>query len=211
MTNPTARPVLRALKMVDHPDRWRALGFTVEDRRLALGHTTLEFADDDRGSTGIVGWTLQGIDPVESIDGLATDVDDSPSAADPVRHENGALSLDHVVVTTPGFDRTSAVLAEVGLELRRVREAPGGVRQGFRRLGEPILELVEIPGASDPAAPAEFWGLVVVVADLDDLAQRVGSLLGPPKPAVQPGRRIATLRPSAGVGPAVAFMTPEAH
>jgi hypothetical protein len=202
------RPVLRTLRLADDPHRWRALGFTVQDRWLVLKDTTLEFVEGDHGSAGIVGWTLQGINPVESIDGLATDVGDSPSASGLVPHNNGALSLDHVVVTTPSFDRTSAVLAEVGLELRRVREAPNGVRQGFRRLGQVILELVEIPNAPDPAAPGRFWGLVVTVADLDGLAARLGSLLGPAKDAVQPGRRIATLRPSAGVGPAVAFMTP---
>ena len=33
---------------------------------------------------------------------------------------------------------------------------------------------------------------------------------GTPREAVQPGRRIATIRPAAGLGPAVAFMTPGA-
>src|SRR5207248_1668394 len=86
------------------------------------------------------------------------------------------VGLDHVVVTTPDFDRSSAALAEAGLELRRVREAPGGVRQGFRRLGPAILELVAAPGASDPTAPARFWGLVVIVSDLDALAARLGAI-----------------------------------
>ena len=40
-----------------------------------------------------------------------------------------------------------------------------------------------------------------IVATLD-------GLLGEPRDAVQPGRRIATLRKEAGLGPAIAFMTP---
>ena len=72
----------------------------------------------------------------------------------------------------------------------------------------PRMLLVEAP-AEDASAPARFWGLVVVVSDLDALARRLGPHLSPVKPAVQPGRRIATVRGSAGVSPALAFMTPE--
>jgi hypothetical protein len=116
------------------------------------------------------------------------------------------VGIDHVVVTTPEFDRTAAALSEVGMELRRVRDA-GTFRQGFRRLGPAILELVEVPAA--PPGPARFWGLVVIVEDLAALAERLGTQLGEVRPAVQPGRHIATLAPSAGLGPNVAFMDPE--
>ncbi len=124
-----------------------------------------------------------------------------------VSHANGTTGLDHVVITSPDFDRTAAALAEANLTLSRIRDA-GGFRQGFRRLGPAILELVE--NKSAPAEdPARFWGLVIIVADLDGLAARLGEQLSAPKPAVQPGRRIATLRRAAGLSPAVAFMTPE--
>jgi hypothetical protein len=79
---------------------------------------------------------------------------------------------------------------------------------GFRRLGPAILEVVGVPSA-EPEQPACFWGLVVVVKDLDALADRLGQRLGAPKPAVQPGRRIATLKTVDGPSPALAFMTPE--
>jgi hypothetical protein len=49
----------------------------------------------------------------------------------------------------------------------------------------------------------------VTVADLDALAARLGDHLGRIKDAVQPGRRIATLSGAAGLGEAVAFMSPE--
>ena len=66
------------------------------------------------------------------------------SAGSEVAHPNGAVGIDHVVVATPDFDRTAAALDAAGLGLRRVRDA-GGFRQGFRRLGPAILELVEAP------------------------------------------------------------------
>jgi hypothetical protein len=68
------------------------------------------------------------------------------------------------------------------------------------------LELVE--AKTSPQAPARFWGLVVTVADREALSARLGDHLGPIKPAVQAGRQIATLRSSAGLSEAVAFMTP---
>ncbi len=64
--------------------------------------------------------------------------------------------------------------------------------------------------ASDPdgIGPARLWGVTAVVEDLDALAARLGDRLGAPGDAVQPGRRIATLRREAGLGVPLAFMTP---
>ena len=89
------------------------------------------------------------------------------------------------------------------MPLRRLAER-NGARQGFRRLGPAIMEIVQAP----EVGPTRFWGLVVIVSDLDALAERLGDLLREIRPAVQPGRRIAPLRSKAGLGPAVAFMDP---
>jgi hypothetical protein len=126
-----------------------------------------------------------------------------PAAAD---HPNGAVAIDQVVVLTPDFDRTAAALEQAGMPLRRVGDA-GSFRQGFRRLGPAILELVE--AVDQPPGPARFWGLVVIVADLEALRGRLHPHLGPVRPAVQPARHIATLAASAGLSAAVAFMDPE--
>ena len=80
---------------------------------------------------------------------------------------------------------------------------------GFKRIGPAILELVQGSDPAHPDGPARFWGLVVIVRDLKALGERLGEHLGPIKNAVQPGRRIATLRPTAGLSAAVAFMEPE--
>jgi hypothetical protein len=111
-----------------------------------------------------------------------------------------------VVILTGDFDRTSAALTAHGMPLRREAER-NGARQGFRRLGPAIMELVAAPQA--PSGPASFWGLVIVVRDLAALAGRLGERLGEPRAAVQPGRHIATLRESAGLTLAIAFMDPE--
>lgn len=204
MSTGLRRPELVALRVADPPERWEALGFTVVDGEISLRGVRVELGVP---GGGIVAWRLRGLDAVEEIDGLSTET----AAEEPERvlidHPNGAIGIDHVVVLTPRFARTAAALGDVGLELRRTRVTSEGFRQGFRRLGPAILELVERPEERD--GPARFWGLVVNVADLDGLAVRLGKHLGPVRPAVQPGRRIATLRDSAGLGEAVAFMSVE--
>jgi hypothetical protein len=199
------------LAVAAEPEAWRALGFAVgPDGGAQIGAVMVRLLGAGAGE-GITGWALQP--PVGEIDGLpvAEPVGAGSTAGD---HPNGAVSLDHVVVLTPDWDRTVAALRTVGIELSRVREVPprgdaATFRQGFVRLGEPILELVEQSGG-DPSAPARFWGLVAIVADLDAAVGVAGDALSAPRDAVQPGRRIAPVRSQAGAGVALALMTPEA-
>lgn len=167
------------------------------------------------GSGGISGWALTGAASAD-LDGLPTELTERPSGElpapgtgnSPHEHRNGALRIDHIVVSTPALDRTLAAFEAAGLSLRRFREPdePGPpVRQGFFRLGEVILEVVEDPGGGD--GPARFWGLTICVADLDACAELLGELIGEVHPAVQPGRRIATLRREAGLGTRVALIS----
>ena len=197
---------LAGLDVADPPERWRALGFTVDaDERVALGGVTVQLGVSGQGITG---WTLTGVDGgTGDIDGLATTATAHASHGRVARHDNGATAIDHVVIVTGGFERTSAALAASGMSLRLVRESDADRhRQGFRRLGPAIMEIVEVP---DLDGAARFWGLVVVVEDLERLHRRLDPHLHEIRPAVQEGRRIATLDGSAGLTPRIAFMDAE--
>lgn len=200
-------PVLEEVVLADDPATWEALGFTVRDELVRVAGVGLRLAGRGAGE-GIVGWRLRGLASAE-LDGLPTErAEDGDEASVPeeVAHPNGALALDHVVAFTDDLDRTMGALWAAGLEPRRVRDVPGSeVRQAFYVLGPALLELA---GPVADREGAGFWGLVVVVADLDALAAGLGNLLGAPRAAVQPGRRIATLRSAAGSSTAVAFMSP---
>jgi hypothetical protein len=212
-----SRPELAALTIADPPERWRALGFTVgDDRRFELGEVTITLGVPGRGITS---WALRNLTVDGDIDGLTT-TRLAVSPPDAVAHPNAATGIDHLAVATPDFARTRAALERAGIPLSRVRHAfrpgdaaegeaddPATFAQGFRRIGPAILELVE--AKQGPPGPARFFGLVVIVADIEALAERLGEHLGTPHPAVQMGRQIAALKRSAGLGTAVAFMTPE--
>jgi hypothetical protein len=128
---------------------------------------------------------------------------------DPVEPNRGPLDarlIDHVVLMTPDLERTCTKITEAtDAPLKRVREAPP-VRQGFFRLGEVILEVVQSPDV--PAGGAKWWGLVINVADLQAACERLGpDVISAPKAAVQPGRFIATVRSELGLGVPLALMS----
>ena len=82
-------------------------------------------------------------------------------------------------------------------------------RQTFFRLGEVILELIG-PNEPQGEGAAAFFGLAYTVDDIDTLPAFYGEHLGRVKDAVQPGRRITTLRhKDFGLSVATAFMSPE--
>jgi len=160
-----------------------------------------------------VSWALRDL-PSTELDGLPTERHDHQPESSPGTHSNGANQIDHVVAFSPDLDRTVAVLRRAGLDFRRLREGPtpaGAQRQAFFRVGEAVLEVVEhppgTPAAEDPAAPAGFYGLALATPNIDATARSFGPLLGEVRDAVQPGRRIATVRRDAQLGLPVAFMS----
>ena len=202
------------MTIADEPGAWSAAGFKVDGGICELGNVRLHLAGRDAGK-GLVAWSLRDVAGAD-LDGLRTTVSDRPPAGGPIMHPNGVTGIDHVVAITPVLERTTASLQRAGLDLRRIREEPtpaGAPRQAFFRLGEVILEVIQEPEEAIAKAggadrPAFFWGVALIAPDLEATVARLGEHVGEVRTAVQPGRRIATLRRSAGLGLPVALMTP---
>lgn len=196
-------PFLRRVALGDAAAAWSRLGFAVDGEGVCqVGGVALEL----RGhGGGFAGWTLAG-DGSGDVDDLAT-AWVAPAGDDAVRaaaeHPNGVIGIDHVVLLTGSLARTTGALEAAGAEIRRVAEV-GTRRTAFLWLGDVICEVAE----AGEGEAATLWGLTLVTADLDATAVRLGDALAPPRAAVQPGRRIAPLRRDAGLGLAVAFITP---
>jgi len=179
----------RAISVPDEPAAWERLGFSVSGGATQVGGVRIAFGAAEM-AVAAAGMSAQRPDGISLVHARA------PEPGPPPAHANGAVVLDHVVALTDDLRRTVDALGAAGLDLRR--EQPP---MAFLRLGELILEVVQVqPDGAEPG----FWGIVVVVPDLGAL----GPLVGEPKDAVQPGRRIATVRREAGLKTALAFMTP---
>jgi hypothetical protein len=206
-----AAPRLVGITLGDEPDAWRAAGFDVDGDRFETGGVTWRLAGHAEGR-GVLGWQL---DPAvdRPVDGLAPAEPGRVAAGHPT-HPNGTTALDHLVVTTDDLERTTSALATIGLEPRRTVVGAQGddeIAYRFFLLGTCLLELIGPAGG--PASPgtsaasgraralrpgggtgarggvAAFAGLAFTTERIDDL----GELAPPPRPAVQPGRRITTL------------------
>ena len=207
--------------VADPADAWTRAGFSVDsdavcrigdvgirlvgrDTRAAPAATSDDgaapAATSDQGTgAGIVAWSLQGLpsdDSVHDIDGIPTTSSGEEFRAEPLTHPNGVTSIDHVVLLSPDLRRTVTSLAAVGADPRRERDGELGgrpIRQIFFRLGEVIVEAVGSPDTAS-AGPSSLWGITYVVADIDASAAFFCDHTGKVKGAVQPGRRITTLR-----------------
>jgi hypothetical protein len=209
-------PTLDQLTVADRPEAWRACGFQVDGDICVVGDTRIRLAAGD-AAKGLTGWSLRNIE-VTGLDGLPTTRSDRPFPDEQPVHPNGVSALDHVVAISADLDRTVAVLQGAGLDLRRIREEPtpaGAPRQAFFRLGGVVLEVVQAPEEAIERTgsdrPVFFWGLAFVAPGLDATVASLGDRVGEIRAAVQLGRRIATLRRSAGLAVPIALITPAAR
>jgi hypothetical protein len=203
-------PAVATLDLALDPPTWSALGFSLdEDDGCRIGATVLRvIGPAGAGGPVLPAWELRAQEPgPDTLDGLATRWTTLPPAP-PATHPNTATSVDHVVVRTPDTGRTFAALQAAGMQLRRERTAGTGsraLRQGFFRHGEAIVEVVG-PLQGTGEGPASLWGVTVLVDDLDATVALLGDRAGAVRHAVQPGRRIVTVRAEATGRLPLAFM-----
>ncbi|ADT97917.1 MULTISPECIES: VOC family protein [Mycolicibacterium] len=189
----TAAVALTGLDVGDSPQSWAHAGFEVDGAVCAVGSVGIRLRGD---GNDMIGWSLSGpASAPADIGGVPTSR--SPAAARSVAiHPNGVAAIDHVVLMSPNLDRTVRALTAIGVDPRRERDAEMGgraIRQIFFRFGEVIVEVVGAPGAAGDG-PSSLWGITFTVADIDVTAAFFGDRTAPVKDAVQPGRRITTLR-----------------
>ena len=202
-----ADPELLALDLAADPQAWTSLGFAVDDDGACrVDGVALRLG---RPGRKISGWALEDVAAGGDVDGLPTLP--VPPPATPATHRNGTITIDHLVVLSPDPTRTIKALAVHGVQPRRQRKTDmygPPFTQTFFRLGGPVLEVIG-PATPSGFEASRFYGIAFTVQDLAATAELLGHRLGHVRDAVQPGRRIATLRREAGAGVPLAFMSPE--
>jgi hypothetical protein len=189
---------IEGLEIADPAEAWTLAGFSVDpDAVCRVGGVRIRLVGRGRGA-GIVGWSLRGLPSERSIvdlDGVPTTTSEAVATQSAV-HANGVTAIDHIVLLSPDLNRTVESLSNIGVHPRRERDAELGgrpIRQIFFRLGEVIVEVIGSPETASEG-PSTLWGITYVVADIDATASFFGDHTAPIKEAVQPGRRITTLR-----------------
>ena len=187
---------------------WKNIGLTVDDNRVRIADVDIVC---EPMAPGLHSWRFAADrDAHFSLDGIPTTLVSSTPAASFASRMCGrtVVALDHVVINTDDLERTCAVIErELSAPLRRIRDAGRGMRQGFHRLDNTVIEVVSTPNMNVDGAT--LWGFVPVVDDLEAIAAHLGpDVLSAPKPAVQEGRSIATVRAAVGLGVPLAVMTP---
>ena len=136
-------------------------------------------------TTGDPAWAWEG---GATADAPVLGIPDCPS---PIGTRVDGWDLDHVVLLVPDLDQAAADLADIGLSAR-LRIDVRGRQTAFYRVG-PLLEVIESP----VRAPSLFGTALVTEEPLEVVALRwrsIGRDVTDPRPAVQPGRRIITVR-----------------
>lgn len=111
--------------------------------------------------------------------------------------------LDHVVLLVPAIEAAVDVMEEIG-QRPRLRMEVNNRPTVFYRVG-PVLEIIESPVRE----PVVFGVALVTDEPLETVVLRwraLGRDVSDPKPAMQPGRRILTVR---AVEAGLAVMSPE--
>lgn len=186
---------------------WEAFGFhllsaTSSESRFSLGDVVLVV--DSTLPAGMVSWEISDID-AGVVDAIPTARALNTLSLPLPQGRVGCLGVDHVVVRTNSLDVTcAAITAATGAPVKRIRDAGSGMQQAFHKLGSVVVEVVS---AQEQVEHTHLWGFVVNVSDIDALSAFLGpDILGTPKPATQPGRRIASARSGAALGVPFAVM-----
>jgi hypothetical protein len=197
------------------PQAWEKIGVHISNDHCVIGDVILRFSAE---KSGFISWTFDRSDSSTSDAAVVhTLIDGIPTHLERDRKDPGESSLlgpatilgiDHVVVMTNNLERTCGEVERVlSVACARERDAGNSVRQAFHKLDNTIIEVVTSPNVVHEHA--HLWGLVISVDDIDAWCSSVGEhVAGAPRAAVQPGRRISTVRESVGLGIAVAVMTP---
>lgn len=213
------------MEITDSPEVWRDNGFVVDDDGCCvvsgIEHRLIgPAAGIETPSSGIIGWGVSRIEgdeaptvgEVTTIDGIATTIEATRDhRPETPAHPNGVFRIDHLVIRTSNTPQTVGAFEAIGGKRRGGRDtnsAGEAVDMTFFWAEDTLLELAGPRQPKGDGKPARLAGIAYATNDLDATVAMLGERSTTPVDAVQPGRRISALTPSAGSAVPTAFMTP---
>ena len=200
-------PALAELHVGDDPELWSDLGFDVDEGVCRLGGVAVHLTGSGSGE-GIHAWGWRGA--ASSFGGgVATYTVSSEEPVEGAVHANSAVRVFYVVLFGPSWAEADAAMRAFGChggEPARMGSDERSMLRSLAPAGGPEIEVIG-PPEHVPHRRWQLWGTIIEVADIDTTAAVLGDRLRAVKPAMQPGRRIATLDSSAGSSVAMAFIS----
>jgi catechol 2,3-dioxygenase-like lactoylglutathione lyase family enzyme len=163
-------------------------------------------ADEDRGVTRVCFDAEGGPAELETLSAadhfglpIAIAAPEEPLPAGPSQVE----CLDHLVISSGDSAKVAAHFRDaLGLEIKRTFARPGtGNHLEFGKLVDVVLEFAGPPEPREGEVKAAFWGIVFTVNDIDAVVatcRAAGYETTDPRPAVQPGAKIAAVKRGTG-------------
>lgn len=198
------------------PEAWRSAGFDVDaDNAVRLDNATVRLGGEGAEPRIAVAGLDAPADAACFARAAETDEAEAGHARSAPAHANTVSRIDHVVLVAERRDAAVALLAAAGLHPRRTLT---GIRKGkvltlYKLADRVVLELVtpERPASGGPAR-MRVWGVTFLCGRLASLRGCVGAHgASPPRPAVQAGYAIATLRVPLGLACACLEARPAAR
>lgn len=140
------------------------------------------------------------LDPADHL-GLRLALVPGGGASNPLPHN--VECIDHIVITSGDSARCAAHFRDrLGIEIKRTMTRPGtGAHLEFAKLADVVLEFGGPPEPRPGPLNARIWGMVFTVKDIDGTVAHLranGYPVTEPKPAVQPGAKIAMVKAGTG-------------
>ena len=186
------------IAVADAPEAWARAGFAVDsDDVCRVGGVDIRLARQrprHRHRRVVVAWPAATARPTTSTASRQRGPARSRRCRPCTRTASPTSTTS--CCSRPTWAERSRALAAIGVEPRRERDAQLGgrpIRQIFVRFADVIIEVVGSPDDRG-RGPSTLWGITYEVADIDATAAYFGDRTAPVKDAVQPGRRITTLR-----------------
>ena len=192
---------LTAVKCSDNS--WNGAGFKAVNGVVALSDIDVLFV---KGTGGLIEWGWDKLpEGMTSICGVpAFRYEDKNTIQ---KQPNGVLSVDHIVLHSNDAEYVKNEFAKLNMTPRAQRDdIYPGITQIFYRPEKGVV--IEVVVNKD--FPKTFlWGMTLVVEDIDIAKQLLKDNSSNPKKAIQPGRRILTVRGAQlNIETNMAMMTP---
>jgi hypothetical protein len=197
---------------------WRSAGFNVVDRDGIgiVNFDEMKIILNGGESQGVIGWSFKNlVKPLESVCSvpIVSNLFSFPEDKKDIVHNNGVISIDHIVLKTSDPNKVNIELESIGiLRKRQIIDPIRKLEQNFYRPSKTIIEVVtHLNNSHGNANDVQnfIWGITFTSKNIDHTHSVLPNSTKKPHPAVQAHRFITVLNSEKhSISTKIAFISP---